>query len=101
MKVTQPPASPGRGKRSKGAPPRVRKPAAETSPPIGTKSDGDLSDDARLLESATEVIRTLPGASPERLQELKKSIREGDYAVDASDVAERLVDEHHKTKLDK
>lgn len=102
MKVTQPPASPGRDNRGKGAPPATppRSPSERTDQPKAPPADHDLSEAAQLVQTATEAVHAAPDANRAKVAALKKAVQEGSYETDAAEIAERLVDEHVKTKLD-
>ena len=54
----------------------------------------EISDRAKLMKQATDVVKSSPDVRKEKVQALKKSIQDGTYRVDSSAIAERLVDEH-------
>ena len=61
----------------------------------------DISDNARLLQRASDVVRSTPDVRQEKVAALKKSIADGSYKVDSAAVAEKLVDEHLQTDFGK
>ena len=59
-----------------------------------TKNSVQISDDARLLKTAKELVGKTADVRSERVEALKAKIREGSYQVDADKVAEKLLEEH-------
>lgn len=54
----------------------------------------EISDNARLMRTATEVAKTTPDIRHEKVAALKKAIQEGTYRVDSEKVAEKMLEEH-------
>jgi len=79
-----------------------KKPASENAPSrsiVTTRtspgnSDVQISEQARLMQKATDIVHATPSVAAERIAQLKKSIQEGSYNPDNAAIADRLVDEH-------
>lgn len=60
-----------------------------------------FSDNAGLFAEALQTAKNAPNVRPDRVAELKASIKNGTYKVDSHAVAEKMlksaVDEHRKT----
>jgi flagellar biosynthesis anti-sigma factor FlgM len=54
----------------------------------------EISDEARLMQQATDLAKAAPDVRADRVAALKKSVQEGTYRVDAHKIADKLVDEH-------
>ena len=61
----------------------------------------DISDKARLMHKAAEVVRSAKDASPEKIAALKKSIADGSYKVDADALADKILEDHLNTNFGK
>lgn len=59
----------------------------------------EISDNAKLMKRATEIVMQSPDVRADRVASLKKSIQDGSYKVDSAKIADRLVDEHLATDL--
>lgn len=71
--------------------------SGQTSSVSSAASSGsqvEISDKARMLQKANEMVRQMPDIRADRVAELKKKIGDGSYKVDSASVADRLVDEH-------
>lgn len=60
----------------------------------GNSANVEISDNARLMRKATEVVQGAPDIRQEKVAALKKAIQEGTYRVDADKVAEKVIEEH-------
>lgn len=67
---------------------------AISSEQIKDSSDVKMSDKARGMQKAMELARPNDGIDEAKVARLQKLIDDGKYNVDASAIAERLVDEH-------
>ncbi len=54
----------------------------------------EISDTARLLQKAADLVSQTPDVRADRVAGLKKSIADGTYKVDGGALAERLLEEH-------
>lgn len=54
----------------------------------------DISDAARLMKQASDIAHSVPDIRADKVAELKKRIADGNYNVDAGQIADKLVDEH-------
>jgi negative regulator of flagellin synthesis FlgM len=54
----------------------------------------EISDTARLLQKATDLVKQTPDVRQDRIQALKKSIADGTYRVDSPSLADRILEEH-------
>ena len=54
----------------------------------------EISDQAKWMKQATDIVKTTPHVRAERVQELKKKIKDGTYQVDNAGIADKLIDEH-------
>jgi len=61
----------------------------------------DASFDAKMMQKAGELMKTVPDVREEKVRELKKKIKDGTYKVDAKKTADRLVEEHLKVNFEK
>jgi len=57
----------------------------------------EISARARDMSKAKELATAAPDVREEKIAELKKRIAAGNYNVDATAIADRMVDEHLKT----
>jgi len=53
-----------------------------------------ISDKAKLMQQATELVRNSPDIRQDKVNGLKKSIQDGSYHVDSAAIADRLVENH-------
>lgn len=58
-----------------------------------------ISSKAREASRAREIARAAPDIREERIAELKKRIAQGGYHVDADAIADRLVNEHLRSRI--
>lgn len=61
----------------------------------------EISDEARLMNTALEIARRSPDKRMDRIQELKGQIARGEYKPDAVKVAEKLLEDHLTTDFGK
>ena len=54
----------------------------------------EISDNARLMQHATEIANAAPDVRKDKVEALKKAIASGTYHVDSAAIADKLVDEH-------
>ena len=54
----------------------------------------EISDQARLMQQATEIANAAPDVRADKVAALKKAIANGTYHVDSAAIADKLVDEH-------
>lgn len=64
------------------------------APSTSESAEVDISDNAKLMKTAVATVNATPTTRTDRVAALKKQVREGSYRVDASKVADKLVDEH-------
>jgi len=57
-------------------------------------SSVEISDKAKLLKTANEIVHQTPDVRSEKVQSLKKRIEAGTYQVDPGAIAERLLEDH-------
>jgi negative regulator of flagellin synthesis FlgM len=57
-------------------------------------SNVEISDTARMLQKANDIVRQMPDIRADRISELRKKIGDGSYKIDSAAIADRLVDEH-------
>ncbi len=86
-------------KKKKGSSGRVSKGKRAAAP--SNDSVADASFDASLMQKAGEHMKTIPDVRENKVQDLKKKIKDGTYKVDGKKVADRLVDEHLKVNFEK
>lgn len=72
---------------------------SQTKTPISSEqikdsSDVKMSDKARSMQKAMELARPNDGIDEAKVARLQKLIDEGKYKIDASAIAEKMVDEH-------
>lgn len=68
--------------------------AGEVRDARGNSANVEISDTARLMRKATDVVNGAPDVRAEKVAALKKAIQEGTYRVDAEKVAEKVIEEH-------
>ncbi|NBX92355.1 MAG: flagellar biosynthesis anti-sigma factor FlgM [Proteobacteria bacterium] len=61
----------------------------------------EISERAKLMKQAMETAQNTPDIRRDKVEMLKKSIREGTYHVDSAAIADRLVDEHLRNDFGK
>ena len=61
----------------------------------------EISDHAQLMKQASEIARNAPEIRADKVAMLKKSIQDGTYHVESSDISDRLVDEHFRNHFGK
>jgi|688.fasta_scaffold356719_2 flagellar biosynthesis anti-sigma factor FlgM len=61
----------------------------------------EISERAKLMKQAMETAQSTPDIRKDKVEMLKKSIREGSYHVDSAAIADRLVDEHLRNDFGK
>ncbi|MCB0405764.1 MAG: flagellar biosynthesis anti-sigma factor FlgM [Bdellovibrionales bacterium] len=72
------------------------------SPKVQSASQVEISDNARLLQKAVELVQgSNASARAEKIAALKDSIRNGTYSVDSERLADRIVEEHLLTNFGK
>lgn len=64
-------------------------------------SDVSISDNAKLMQRALELVKTAPEIREDRVAALKQSIRSGQYKVDAGELTEKILDDHMSTHFGK
>ncbi len=65
-----------------------------SSTPARSGASIDISDAARLMKQASDIAHSVPDIRADKVAELKKRISEGNYQVESSKIADKLVDEH-------
>lgn len=75
--------------------------SVERSPQAFQSSQVDISDEARLMQKASEIAYSTEAVRSDRVAQLKKSISDGSYKVDSSILADRLLEEHLTTDFGK
>jgi flagellar biosynthesis anti-sigma factor FlgM len=74
---------------------------AHSSAAARAGSHVEISDKARMMQKATELVRQMPEVRADRVAQLKKSIGDGSYHVDSAALADKLLDEHLNTDFGK
>ena len=67
----------------------------------GNGASVEISEHAQLMKQASEIARNTPDIRRDKVEMLKKSIKDGTYQVESSKIADRLVDEHLRTDFGK
>jgi negative regulator of flagellin synthesis FlgM len=65
-----------------------------TPAPAGGEPNVSISDQARLMKEARELVYAAPDIRADKVSDLKQRIKDGSYKVDTSAVADKIVDEH-------
>ena len=82
--------------------PAIKKPKStplEANPPAG--SAGEISEEARLFQKATELVKAAPDVREDKVKAVKKRLADGSYNVSSASIAEKLVEDHVKTDFGK
>jgi len=66
-----------------------------------TGAEIEISERAQLMKQAMELARNTPDVRKDKIESLKKSVKDGTYQVDSSKVADRLVEEHLRNDFGK
>ena len=61
---------------------------------VGDPAKVNLSEKAQMMQKAKEIAMGADDVDEVRVAQLQKMIDEGRYSVDASAIADRLVDDH-------
>lgn len=61
----------------------------------------DISPEAQLMKQASEIVMNTPDLRLDKVEQLKKAIKEGTYQIESSQIADRLVDDHFKNHFGK
>lgn len=61
----------------------------------------EISDNARLMKQANEIVAKTPNVRWDKVEELKQKIRSGTYQVDAGAIADKLLAEHIENNFGK
>lgn len=61
----------------------------------------EISERAQLMKQAMDIAKNTPDIRKDKIESLKKSIKEGTYQVENSLIADRLVDEHLRSDFGK
>lgn len=61
----------------------------------------EISERAQLMKQAMDIAKNTPDVRKDKIESLKKSIKEGTYQVENSLIADRLVDEHLRNDFGK
>jgi negative regulator of flagellin synthesis FlgM len=105
MKVSnQVPMQPTVVDKSKESTPSSRATTDTSNLQIGRGNSGasvEISEHAQLMKQASEIARNTPDIRRDKVEMLKKSIKDGTYQVESSKIADRLVDEHMRTDFGK
>ena len=67
---------------------------SEGAKDLGGSAKVNLSERAQMMNKAKEVATNAPDNSDAKIARLQKMIDEGKYNINASGIADRLVDEH-------
>ncbi len=100
MKVTQNPPSHTRATEAAKATENkaaALKAKAEGALKSGSPREGssvEISDDARLMNKASELVSATPDVRRDKVDALKASIQNGSYRVDSGAIADRILEEH-------
>ncbi len=73
----------------------------KNSQPVSSDTYLNISDDAKMISRAIDIIRTTPDIRKEKVAELKKMIQEGAYKIDSEKLAEKIIEEHLATDFGK
>jgi len=105
MKVSnQVPMQPGVVDKSKESSPSSKATIESNQARIAGEKGGatvEISEHAQLMKQASEIVKNTPDIRRDKVEMLKKSIKEGTYQVESSLIADRLVDEHLRTDFGK
>ncbi|MFM8270547.1 MAG: flagellar biosynthesis anti-sigma factor FlgM [Pseudomonadota bacterium] len=105
MKVTnQVPMQPTVVDKTKESNPAAKTPQDASSVSVGKRTSGasvEISEHAQLMKQASEIARNTPDIRRDKVEMLKKSIQEGTYQIESSQIADRLVDEHLRNDFGK
>lgn len=61
----------------------------------------EISDRARMMKKANEIVAETPDIRWDKVEALKKKIQSGEYKVDAGDIADKLLAEHLENNFGK
>lgn len=61
----------------------------------------EISPEAQLMKQASEIAKNAPDLRLDKVEQLKKSIKEGSYQIESSKIADRLVEDHLKNHFGK
>lgn len=61
----------------------------------------EISERAQLMKQAMDIAQNTPDVRKDKIEALKKSVKEGTYQVDSAQVADRLVEEHLRSDFGK
>lgn len=64
-------------------------------------SSVEISDNARMMKQANEIVSQTPDIRWDKVEELKQKIKAGAYHVDAAAVADKLIEEHLENNFGK
>ena len=70
-----------------------KKPGAEHEKAIKSGTEVDLSDRSIESSRAAEMMHRIPEERAEKIEELKTKIRSGTYNVEATDIADKILDD--------
>ena len=54
----------------------------------------EISENAKLMQHASQIAKSSPDVRPDKVAELKKKIQDGTYEIDSAKIADKLVEEH-------
>lgn len=106
MKVTNNPLSNTSGLEKTGATDRAGATKATETGKTSKKalvgdSSVEISDQARLMKEARDIVYATPDVRSEKVSDLKRRIKDGTYKADSAAIADKLVDEHLATNFGK
>jgi negative regulator of flagellin synthesis FlgM len=85
-----------------GTPPKVSSELSRSESTQGQSGAAvEISERAQLMKQAMDIARNSPDVRKDKIESLKKSIKEGTYQVESSKIADRLVDDHLRSDFGK
>ncbi len=61
---------------------------------LGQEGGVEISDQARMMKEVRGLVYAAPDVRADKVSDLKRRIKDGNYAIDSAAVADKLVDEH-------
>lgn len=69
--------------------------AAGSQPVVTTSSDAQITESARQLIALEQTVKDLPAIDEARVAQISAKLQDGSYEVDASRVADKLLQMEH------
>ncbi len=71
--------------------PKKRKPDELKSPQLSQKDDFTISQQAQDLQSANNIAKSTPDVRENKVNEIQELIKSGNYQVDLSKIADKIL----------